>query len=177
MPADVTKKIAEGLPRGYYRDDPRLRGNGAAGSGGPENTGRDEPIPDGRLWGNANAATVGPLRAPFGQQVDEVEVPCALTPAGVANKAVLLKRNDFDKPMYVRVRLGRNSKEGRIGVGPVNTISGAGGKQPMEWVDFTVQSGRYYDALLLPNDALYAIGTWPGVVPLSVFVSVQAWNP
>lgn len=135
------------------------------------------PTVDTQLQDQADAATLGPLRALFGQQVQEIEVPCAISPLGVVNRAVLLKRNDSTKPMYVRVRLTRNTTEGRIGIGVVNSINGQLVKQPMEWVDLTTEPGRRFEAQLGANDALFAIGTWPGVVPLSVFVSVVAWNP
>ena len=157
--------------------DERLRGNQPPLPVRPEQGSVDAPIPDGRTFGEANVANAGPLRALFGKQVLEIAVPCALSPAGVPNRPVMLVRNDYDKPMYVRIRLARNSTEGRVGISTSSAVTGSQGNQPMEWVDLTTETGQKYEAMLLSGNALFAIGTWVGLVPLQVYVTVAAWNP
>jgi hypothetical protein len=143
----------------------------------PETPGPEGPIPDGVIWGEANAATVGPLRAPFSRDVVEVTVPCAISPLGVNNQAVLLIKNDFQSPMYTRLRLARNGVEGRLLISRVNAVKGGGGQQPAEWVNLVTQPQQMFEALLLNGEALYGIGSWPGIVPLVIGVTVTAWNP
>ncbi len=159
----------------YYRDAEDLA----------QQPGAPKPVPqvgpnaagiDKDTWNEANVAEAGPQRVLFGKQTREVEIPCAISPLGITNIAVPLVRNNFDKPMFVRVKLARNSTEGRVGISSGNTITGAAGS-PMEWLDLVTAPGREFEAVLGSGNALYAIGTWPGVVPLSVFVSVSAWNP
>ena len=40
-----------------------------------------------------------------------------------------------------------------------------------------LSTNRSFEAMLLSGNALFAIGTWVGLVPLQVYVTVAAWNP
>ena len=150
---------------------------GAATAVGPQTPGPDGPVPDGTIWGEANAASVGPLRALLTRDVVEIVVPCPVSPLGIANQAVRLAKNDFQSPMYVRVKLARNGIQGQMLISRVNAIKGGGGQQPGEWCDMTLQPGRQFEAMLLNGESLYAIGTWAGIVPLFINVTVATWNP
>jgi hypothetical protein len=153
----------------YYRTDPRAGGKVAGPAG--------VPTPDVPTFDEANVANAGPLRALFGKLPIELEVKCPVSALGVVNRPTPLIRNDYDKPVYVRIRLARNSAEGRIAIGTSGALDGSHGGQPMEWLDLTKETGQKYEAMLLSGNALFAIGTWVGLVPLSIFVTVTAWNP
>jgi len=161
----------------YYRDS---RGNYEKPTSVPGQVAEVDkskvPQP-GRLCDEAKVSSAGPVRALFGKSTTEVEVPCAVSPLGVINQAVRVARNDYPTPMYVRIRMGRNTATGTIGVSGNSGISGLGGSQPMEWLNLTTEPGQRWECVLQNSDELWAIGTWVGVVPLSVFLSVATWNP
>lgn len=128
---------------------------------------------NGRLDAVANVASVGPYRSHHGKAIREIIVPCQFTPGGVQNQYVLLAKNDQTVPKYVRVRLSRNSNEGRIAIGPT-AQAGLGG---MEWINLVTQSNNTVEFILENGDSIYAIGTWLGVVPIMIQVTVTEWNP
>ena len=170
--AGFTPKVLGEKP--YYRD--QRPGRLPAGPG-PSVPGPQGPEPDGEVWGRANVASVGSLRELFTMTPAEKEVLSAINPLGAVNQPVLLVRNDYEKPMMARVRLARNGTEGRIAIGTSSTISGIPGSKNVIWLDLATATDRRFDQLLENSDELWAIGTWPGIVPLSVFVTVGVWSP
>jgi hypothetical protein len=130
------------------------------------------PQPDGELWGMANAATLGPMRALYGGVSALVTIPAMVTPAGVQNQAVRLAANDQQTPLYVRVRLTNVPAipEGRVGFS-----TSVGGRA--EHVNLVVETGYRFEQILLNGERLLALGTWPGVAPVSIQVTVFSWRP
>lgn len=172
--AGFTPRVLPEKP--YYRDQQPGPAQAPVGPQ-PALPGPQGPEPDGEVWGRANVASVGPYRELFTKTPQEREVLSAIDPLGVVNQPVMLIKNDFEKPMMVRVRLARNGTEGRIAIGTSSTISGAPGAKNVIWVDLATATDRRFDQLLENSEELWAIGTWPGIVPLSVFVTVGIWSP
>lgn len=156
----------------YYRD----KLPGVPAQPGPTEPGPQGPVPDGVVWGEANVANVGPLKAGIGKGPVEVEIPCQIAPLGTLNQPVRLVKNDYQKPMFVRIRLARMSTEGRIAVGPFQGFVGAAGTKNVEWLNLFTASDHKFEAMMGVGESLWALGTWAGVVPLSIFVTVSTWN-
>jgi hypothetical protein len=168
----------------YYRgDDRRPMKVGAvpsnvAGAGSPPDLNPLGPAQDGILWAKANAANVGPYLALHGRPtVRPFEILSQLNPAGNPNPHTMLARNDETVPKFIRVRLqprtGAMPAEGRIGVGQMSDTPVIN----MEWIDLWNNSDHKLEMILENGMQLWAIGVWPGVVPVSIFVTVVEWMP
>jgi hypothetical protein len=137
--------------------------------------------PNGKLAMTANCAVVGPSRVLHGPTPPhDVIVPGV----AVQQQFVLLSRNDKDTPKMVRLRLARNGGaaplEGRMAVsGKQNPggelIAGVFTPRDVEYLDF-VNWDHSYEYMLLNGDQLYGLGTWAGLVPLNIVVTVLEWN-
>jgi len=133
---------------------------------------------NGKLASETNVSVLGPSRVLHGPQPPhDVVVPGV----AVTQQFVLLARNDVGDPKAIRLRLARNSTEGRIAVSRNQNPGGivvAGVFTPVnvEWLDF-VNGDHKYECVLDNGDQLWAIGTWAGMVPINVVVTVLEYTP
>ena len=153
-----------------------MRAPGRFPSPGPPATTSAPPQLNGALAARANSAVVGPSRVLHGYQPQDVVVPGVAT----TRNFVLLASNDQDHPMAVRLRLARNGTEGRIALSPEQAggvvIAGVFTPVSCEYIDL-VNWDHSWEGMLFNGDRLWALGTWPGMVPLSVVVTVLRWSP
>lgn len=100
---------------------------------------------------------------------------------GTTTDFVLLARNEYDTPKAVRLRLARNGTEGRMAISSKQSpggimIGGVFTPTNCEYLDF-ITGDHYWEGLLYNGDQLWGLGTWAGIVPLAIIVTVLEWNP